>query len=147
MNYLRVLSGSSTTPLFATFILGMFWKKMTPAAGWIGLVSGTGTAIVVAILSEDALGGWSIGVIGLAGQGASFVAAGAAFVVNIAVSIVVSLVTQPKAESELRGLVYSSSPRRQTHDENEGTLAWWQRPTKLAGVSLAMVIVLIFSSW
>ena len=87
MTYLQVLFGFFNAPLFATFILGMFWKRMTAAAGWTGLVAGTAAAIFVAVLSEDALGGASVGVIGLSGQGASFVAAGAAFVVDILVSV------------------------------------------------------------
>ena len=36
MNYLQTLFGFFNAPLFATFILGMFWKRMTPTAGWIG---------------------------------------------------------------------------------------------------------------
>ncbi|MFL6135392.1 MAG: sodium:solute symporter family protein, partial [Nocardioidaceae bacterium] len=50
MNYLQTLFGFFNAPLFATFILGMFWKRMSAAAGWIGLVSGTLAAILVGIL-------------------------------------------------------------------------------------------------
>ena len=90
MNYLQTLFGFFNAPLFATFILGMFWKRMTATAGWIGLVSGTLAAVLVAFLSEDAFGSASTGVLHLGGQGASFVAAGAAFVVDIVVSVVVT---------------------------------------------------------
>ena len=89
----------------------------------------------------------SIGAIGLKGQGASFAAAGAAFVVDIAVSILVSLVTAPKPESQLRGLVYSLTPKKDFHDENEGSLAWYQKPNHLAGVALVMVIILNIVFW
>ncbi len=147
MNYLQTLFGFFNAPLFATFILGMFWKRMTPTAGWVGLVSGTGAAVLVGVLSQDALGSMSIGVIGLAGQGASFAAAGAAFVVDILVSVAVSTVTVPRPDSELRGLVYSLTPKADFHDANEGDLAWWQHPNKLAGVSLVMVIVLNIVFW
>ena len=62
MNYLQTLFGFFNAPLFATFILGMFWKRMTATAGWTGLVSGTLAAVLVGIASEDALGdlrqGW-----------------------------------------------------------------------------------------
>ena len=116
MDYLQTLFGFFNAPLFATFILGMFWKRMTPTAGWTGLVSGTLAAVLVGVLSKDALGPMSVGAVGLTGQGASFVAAGAAFFVDIAVSVGVSLVTRPKAESELRGLVYSLTPRKDFHD-------------------------------
>jgi SSS family solute:Na+ symporter len=147
MNYLQTLFGFFNAPLFATFILGMFWKKMSASAGWIGLVSGTAAAVVVGILSEDALGNLSTGALNLSGQGASFVAAGAAFVVDIVVSVAVTLVTRPREESELRGLVYSLTPREDFHDDNEGVLAWWQQPTKLAGVALVLVIILNIIFW
>ena len=140
MNYLQTLFGFFNAPLFATFILGMFWKRMTAAAGWVGLVSGTLTAVVVAVLSQDALGPMSIGVVNLSGQGASFVAAGAAFVVDILVSYVVTLQTQSRPESELRGLVYSLTPKEDIADLHVGH--WWESPTRLAGVSLVMVIAL-----
>src|SRR3546814_311238 len=39
MNYLQTLFGFFNAPLFATFILGMFWKRMTATAGWMGLVA------------------------------------------------------------------------------------------------------------
>lgn len=142
MDYLQTLFGFFNAPLFATFILGMFWKRMTATAGWVGLVSGTLAAVLVAILSEDALGGASIGVLNLSGQGASFVAAGAAFVVDIVVSIIVTGMTRPKPESELRGLVYSLTPREDFAEGETAATHWWMSPTKLAGVSLAMVIVL-----
>ena len=147
MNYLQTLFGFFNAPLFATFILGMFWKRMSPTAGWAGLVSGTLAAVFVGILSEDALGGLSIGAIGLSGQGASFVAAGAAFVVDILVSIGVTLVTKPKPESELRGLVYSLTPKADFHDENAGVLAWYQKPNTLAGLGLVIVIGLNVIFW
>lgn len=142
MDYLQTLFGFFNAPLFATFILGMFWKRMTATAGWTGLVSGTLAAVVVAILSEDALGGLSTGTIGLSGQGASFVAAGAAFAVDIAVSVAVTFATAPKPEKELVGLVYSLTPKEDLVDPDEGELPWWQSPVKLAGIGLVIVVVL-----
>jgi solute:Na+ symporter, SSS family len=147
MTYLQTLFGFFNAPLFATFILGMFWKKMTPTAGWTGLVSGTAAAVLVGILSKDALGSLSTGVIDLKSQGAAFAAAGAAFIVDIVVSVAVTMVTRPKPVSELRGLVWSETPRSDFHDPNEGELAWWQVPNKLAAVAGVMVIVLNIIFW
>jgi SSS family solute:Na+ symporter len=147
MDYLQTLFGFFNAPLFATFILGMFWKRMTPAAGWIGLVSGTLAAVLVGVLSQDALGGMSIGVLGLSGQGASFVAAGAAFVVDLVVSVLVSQVTAPKPETELKGLVYSLTPRSDFHDPHEGELAWYQQPVKLASVGAVLAVALNVIFW
>jgi len=144
MDYLQTLFGFFNAPLFATFILGMFWKRMTPTAGWVGLSAGTLSAVLVAFLSEDAFGTASLGVIPLSGQGAAFVAASAAFVVDIALSVVVSLMTEPKPASELRGLVYSETPREDLVDPEEQKLPWFRRTLPLAGVSLGLVIVLNF---
>ena len=135
MDYLQTLFGFFNAPLFATFILGMFWKRMTPTAGWVGLVSGTGAAVFVFLLNET-------GVLSLPGQGASFLAAGAAFVVDILVSVGVSQVTVPKPASELVGLVRSETPKEQITDPEAHLLPWYQAPTKLAGIALAMVVVL-----
>lgn len=142
MDYLQTLFGFFNAPLFATFILGMFWKRMTPTAGWTGLVSGTLSAVLVAFLSEDAFGSASLGVIPLGGQGAAFVAASTAFVVDIAVSVAVSMVTQPKPASELVGLVYSETPKEDRTDPLEHTYPWYRRTVPLAGLALAMVTVL-----
>jgi SSS family solute:Na+ symporter len=136
MDYLQQLFSFFNAPLFATFILGMFWKRMTATAGWIGLVSGTATAVGVFVLSEN-------GVINLPGQGASFVGAGAAFVVDIVISVVVSLVTIPKRDTELVGLVYSLTPKEQrTEVAVAGDGGWYRRPVLLAGISLTLTIVL-----
>jgi SSS family solute:Na+ symporter len=147
MDYLQTLFGFFNAPLFATFILGMFWKRMTPTAAWMGLVSGTLAAIAVGVLGTDVLGGLSTGVWSLSGQGASFTAAGAAFVVDILVSVVVTQVTRPREESELRGLVYSLTPKADFHDENEGVLAWYQTPNTLAGIGFVMVVILNIIFW
>ncbi len=145
MDYLQTLFGFFNAPLFATFILGMFWKRMTATAGWVGLSSGTVSAVLVALLSKDAFGSASLGVLPLTGQGASFVAASTAFIVDLIVSVVVSLVTAPKSASELRGLVYSETPKEDLRDPEEASLPWYQRTLPLAGIALVMVLVLNFA--
>ncbi|GAB3072982.1 MULTISPECIES: sodium:solute symporter family protein [unclassified Phycicoccus] len=145
MDYLQTLFGFFNAPLFATFILGMFWKRMTATAGWVGLSSGTISAVVVAFLSEDAFGSASLGVLGLSGQGASFVAASTAFVVDIVVSVLVTMVTEPKPASELKGLVYSETPKEDLRDPEEASQPWYQRTMPLAGIALLMVLVLNFA--
>jgi len=140
MTYLQTLFGFFNAPLFATFILGMFWKRMTATAGWAGLVAGTAAAIGVWVLSEDVLG-----VIGIGEQGGAFVAAGVAFGVDVVVSVLVSLVTAPKPESELEGLVYERTKSRASGDVS--SLPWFQQPTRLAGVGLGIVVVLNILFW
>ncbi|MFC2757851.1 sodium:solute symporter family protein [Propionibacterium acidifaciens] len=135
MDYLQTLFGFFNAPLFATFIVGMFWKRMTPAAGWSGLLAGTFSAIFVWALSQ-------VGVITLPGQGTAFVAASTGFVVDVLVSVIVSLCTKPKPVSELVGFVYSETPRSHFKDPEEASLPLLKRPVPLAIIALVLVIVL-----
>ena len=135
MDYLQTLFGFFNAPLFATFILGMFWKRMTATAGWTGLVAGTLSAIGIFILGET-------GVIDLPGQGVPFVAASAAFVVDIIVSVLVTMVTAPKPAAELVGLVYSETPKDVFHDPESAGKAWYYKPVPLATVALVLTIIL-----
>nr|WP_181407701.1 sodium:solute symporter family protein [Nocardioides sambongensis] len=142
MDYLQTLFGFFNAPLFATFILGMFWRRMTATAGWVGLVAGTLSAVLVAFLSEDAFGSLSLGVLPLSGQGAAFVSASVAFVVDIVLSVVVSLMTRPKPAEDLVGLVYSETPREMRTDPNEASRPWYQRTIPLASIAGVMVVIL-----
>ena len=142
MEYLQTLFSFFNAPLFATFILGMFWKRMTATAGWVGLVSGTLSAVIIAYLSEDAFGSLSQGVIPIAGQGAAFLAASTAFVVDISISVAVSIATKPKPVEELRGLVYSETPKEMRTDPNEASYPWYRRTVPMAALALVMVIAL-----
>lgn len=135
MDYLQTLFGFFNAPLFATFLLGMFWKRMTPTAGWVGLVSGTLAAIGVFILQKT-------GVIDLPGQGMAFVAASAAFVVDIVVSVLVSAVTKPKPESELAGYVYSLTDKATLRGEDDASAPWYSRPVPLGAAVLSTTVVL-----
>jgi SSS family solute:Na+ symporter len=138
MDYLQTLFGFFNAPLFATFILGMFWKRMTPTAAWVGLVFGTLSAVAVDRLA-------AAGVFELPGQGVAFLAASTAFVVDLVLSILVTLVTKPKPASELKGLVWSETPREDLVDPDEAAMPWYRRTLPLAGIALAMVIVLNFA--
>ena len=136
MDYLQQLFSFFNAPLFATFILGMFWKRMTPTAGWLGLVTGTLAAVAVFAASET-------GVLDLPGQGASFIGAGAAFVVDVVVSVAVSAVTRPKPDVELAGLVYSLTPKEARTASTSGEDAgWYRKPGLLAGIVLVITIIL-----
>ncbi|GAA1852339.1 sodium:solute symporter family transporter [Brevibacterium marinum] len=135
MDYLQTLFGFFNAPLFATFILGMFWKRMSAAAGWVGLVGGTLSAVVVFVLSET-------GVLDLPGQGTAFLAAITAFVVDIVLSVIVTFRTAPKPAHELRGLVYSETPKADFEDLNEPKPPIWKRPVPVAGLALVLVIIL-----
>ncbi len=148
MNYIQTLFGFFNAPLFATFILGLLWARMSPAAGWTAMVAGPAAAGVVGWLSQDTFGGLSIGVLPFAGQGASFVAAGAAFVASIVVGVLVTMLSRRfKSDSELRGLVWKLTPKEDISHTDEPGARWFQKPVPLAGVGLATVLVLNLLFW
>ena len=122
MTYLQTLFGFFNAPLFATFILGMFWKRMTPTAGWMGLVAGTASAVLVAYLSEDGFGSISTGTIAVSGQGAAFIAASTAFVVDIVLSIAVSLATKTEAGLRARGAGLLGDTQGAAHRPRRGVV-------------------------
>ncbi|MCU1661704.1 MAG: sodium solute transporter superfamily [Pseudonocardia sp.] len=134
MDYIQTLFSFFNAPLFAIFILGLFWKRMTGTAGWTGLIAGTVAAVTVDALVRSE-------VIAVSSQAGSFIGASAAFVVGIAVAVVVSTVTAPKPDAELVGLVWSLTPRdRMRTGEDEGS--WWQSPVVLGSIVIALTIVL-----
>ncbi|MBN9643281.1 sodium:solute symporter family protein [Corynebacterium mendelii] len=141
MDYLQTLFGFFNAPLFATFILGMFWRKMTPSAGWMSLVCGTLAAVIYWVISKFIITGDS-GVFNLTGQGTAFVAASLAFATAIVVAIVVSLFTTPKPRNELVGFVYSETPKEVRTDVLEASAPWYKRTVPLGMLCLAMVICL-----
>ena len=61
---------------------------------------------------------------------------------DVVVSVVVTMVSVPKPEKQLVGLVYSLTPKEDLVDPDEGSLPWYQSPVKLAGVGLVIVVVL-----
>jgi SSS family solute:Na+ symporter len=138
MNYIQALFSIFNAPLFATFIIGMFWKRMTPAAGLWGLVAGTVTAGVTWI-------GYKAGWFGFGSDlSESMWGAGLAFVVDAVVTVAVSLATRPKPVEQLQGLVWGmanvdDSVRRHEH--------WWESPRLMGGIVLGLGAVLTVVFW
>ena len=71
-------------------------------------------------------------------------AAATAFVVDIVVSVVVTLFTKPKPAHELKGLVYSETPKADLIDPEAAGLPFYRRPVPMASIALVMVIALNF---
>jgi SSS family solute:Na+ symporter len=144
MDALQLVFSIVNAPLFATFLLGMFWKRTTGHAAFTGLLSGTFAALIHhgLTLPTDAIpgihGGWITVVHRYPSDMAqNFWTAIFAFSVNLLITIAVSLVTTPRPEPELVGLVYSLTPKPvETH------LSWYQKPATLAIAVLAILIVL-----
>jgi solute:Na+ symporter, SSS family len=138
MDYIQSLFSFFNAPLFAIFILGLFWKRMTGTAGWTGLISGTIAAVIIDILVRT-------GVIDLSSQAGSFVGASAAFIVGVIVAVIVSLVTRPKPDSELVGLTWSlTSKEDRSHGPGGAATSVLTNPVALgAGVILLTIILYI----
>jgi SSS family solute:Na+ symporter len=104
MDFLQLIFGFVNAPLFATFLLGMFWKRSTGHGAFFGLLAGTGAAAATygLTLAEDK-GGWIANLHSFPSTMAqNFWIAIFAWSTCFVVTIVVSLATAPKAESELR---------------------------------------------
>ena len=148
MDFLQLVFAFVNAPLFATFLLGMFWKRTTGHAAFAGLLSGTLAAAFHhgLTLSQGAStgikGGWIAVIHSYPSEMAqNFWTAIWAWSICFLVTILLSLITKPREEKELVGLVYSLTERpREEH------LRWFQRPAYLglAVIVAALVLNIIF---
>ena len=142
MDTLQLVFSFVNAPLFATFLLGMFWKRTTGNGAFIGLISGTVAAIMhhgltLPLEAHPGIhGGW-IAVLHHypSDMAQNFWTAIWAFSTNFVVTIVISMFGAPRPESELVGLVYSLTPKPEM-----GHLPWWKRPEALAVLLIVMVV-------
>lgn len=142
MNYLQTLFSFFNVPLFVVFIIGMFWKRTTAAAGFWGLLSGTAAAMI------NYFWLYKQGVIGIpTDQGANFVSSIVAFVVGGVVMFVVTMFTKPKPVKQLAGLVYGTKSPGLMEPPAEGDDAWYRKPALLGwgAVILAALCYIPFS--
>ncbi len=138
MNYIQTLFSIFNAPLFATFIIAMFWRRATAWGGFFSLVAGTLAAYAVNRLNAY----HTIFHFGSA-LSASFWQAIIAFLVDAAVMILVSLVTKPKPTEELRGLVWGLTRAEEAEvNEDPRDKLWWRSPALLGGVAIALVVAL-----
>jgi len=114
----------------------MFWKRMTPWAGFFGLVTGTAAAIAAYYANKGGL--VNLG----SAQASAFWGAGIAFVADAVVSIGVSLFTTPKPVEELQGLVRGMANEEEHVARSES--AWYRRPGTLAAGALGLTAILSF---
>jgi solute:Na+ symporter, SSS family len=137
MNYVQLLFSYFNAPLFATFIIAMFWKRSTPWAGFWGMLAGMLGAFVTHEL-------YSWGTIDLGSQlAASFWGAIIAFLAVLAVTVGVSLVTQPKPDAELRGLVWGLTRTEEDPEEHDpADDVWYRSPWLLAAGAIVLIVIL-----
>jgi SSS family solute:Na+ symporter len=151
MDMLQLVFAFVNAPLFATFLLGMFWKRTTGHGAFFGLLSGTAAAALHHGLTLPAgavagvKGGWLATTpvhVYPSEMAQNFWAAIFAWTACFVVTILVSVATKPRNEEELKGLVYSLTPRQQ--QEN---VAWYKRPAFLGICVLAATAILNIIFW
>jgi SSS family solute:Na+ symporter len=144
MDVLQLVFAFVNAPLLATFLLGMFWKRATGHGAFSGLVAGTVAAALHHGLTlpvgaaAGVKGGW-LGIVATypSEMAQNFWTAIDAWTVCFVGTIAVSLATKPRADSELRGLVYSLTDR--PRDEQ---LPWPRRPAVLGAIVVAASVLL-----
>ena len=138
MDFLQLVFGFVNAPLFATFLLGMFWKRTTGHGAFTGLLAGTAAAAATHGLTvAENKGGWLGSVVHTfpSTMAQNFWIAIFAWSTCFLITIMTSTLSQPKPESELHNLVYGL-----TDIPHEGGLPWYKRPLPLAGVvTIALV--------
>jgi solute:Na+ symporter, SSS family len=144
MDYVQALFSFFIAPLFGTVLLGMLWKRASPAGGFWGLAAGTASSIGMwAWVKLDPTALKYVAMSPNAKDMAeNMFRALWSWIVCVIVTVVVSLMTRPKPESELTNLVYGC-----TMIPSEGHLPVWQRPIFWAGVVAAAFIALNIIFW
>jgi SSS family solute:Na+ symporter len=151
MDMLQLVFAFVNAPLFATFLLGMFWRRTTGHGAFVGLVSGTAAAAIHhgLTLPHGAVAGLKGAFLGgplhtyPSEMAQNFWTAIVAWTACFTVTLVVSLLTpRTKSDEELQGLVYSLTPR--IKDEH---LPWYGRPATLGAAVLGLTLLLNILFW
>jgi SSS family solute:Na+ symporter len=142
MDYIQALASFFNAPLFAIFIFGLFYRKMTGTAGWTALLGGVASAVLVDLLVRA-------DIINVSSQAGSFLGASAAFVVAVAIALVVSQFTPGKTDEELSGLTWATSTPVQ---KGRGPVAaadagWYKNPVIMGTIVLIITLVLYIIWW
>ena len=144
MDYVQALFSFFIAPLFGTVLLGMLWRRATPAGGFWGLLAGTASSIGMWLWVK--LDPSALAVIALSAKARDMAEnmyrALWSWIICVVVTVVVSLLTRPKAEAEMEGLVYGL-----TKLPSEAHLPLWKRPIFWAAAVAAVFVVLNVAFW
>ena len=144
MDYVQALFSFFIAPLFGTVILGMLWKRATPAGGFWGLLAGTASSI--GMWAWVKLSPGAIAYVALSSHASDMAQnmyrALWSWIVCVAVTVVVSLFTKAKPESELEGLVYGA-----TRIPSEQQIPLIHRPSFWAVVVAVVFLALNYYFW
>ena len=155
MDMLQLVFGFVNAPLFATFLLGMFWRRTTGHGAFFGLLGGTtGAAIFHGLaLTEGAKigikGGWLAHALSTktimfsSEMGQNFWMAIVAWTSCFVLTILISLATKRnKTDEQLKGLVYALTPKPETAHE-----PWYKQPVTVGILVLLATIALNIIFW
>jgi len=144
MDYVQALFGFFIAPLFGTVLLGMLWKRVTRAAGFWGLLAGVVSSVSMFTLMK--LDQRWVSVFALSpyakGLAQAMYQALWSCVTCVVVTVFVTLVTKPRPDEELRGLVYSL-----TDVPQEQHTSLLQRPAFWGAIALVIFVVLQIIFW
>jgi solute:Na+ symporter, SSS family len=144
MDYVQALFSIFIAPLFGTVLLGMLWKRATPQAGFWGLLAGTLSSIVMFLWVE--FDHSALRYIALSPRAKDMAEnmyrALWSWIICVLVTVLVSIRTKPKRESELVGLVYGA-----TQVPSEGSLPFYHRPLFWAGFVITVFIIVNVIFW
>ncbi|RQW96645.1 sodium:solute symporter family protein [Micromonospora inaquosa] len=132
MNYIQALFSVFNAPLFATFIIGMFWKRMSALAGFWSLLLGTLVSLSLYLLYKGGVVDFN------SDLEESFWGAGLAFVTAVVVAAIITPLTSPKRDEELRGLVYGMGGVDLKGDVLAGDAVWYRSPVLLGLIAVAL---------
>jgi SSS family solute:Na+ symporter len=144
MDYVQALFSFFIAPLFGTVLLGMLWKRASPAGGFWGLLAGTLSSVGMWLWVK--LDPSALGIIALSSKAKDMAEnmyrALWSWIICVLVTVLVSFATRPKPESQLAGLVYGC-----TEVPSEHELRLTQRPIFWAGVVCAVFLLLNVIFW
>jgi solute:Na+ symporter, SSS family len=144
MDFLQLVFGFVNAPLFATFLLGMFWKRATGDGAFWGLLAGTsGAFLTYALTVAEQQGGWFGNLHEFPSTMAqSFWVAIFGWSICLVITLLVSMITRPKPQAELHNLVYGV-----TEIPREENAPWYKRPGPLAILVIAVLVIMNILFW
>jgi SSS family solute:Na+ symporter len=150
MDIIQLVFGFVNAPIFATMLLGMFWRRATGTGAFLGLLGGISSSAVFHALTiaEGNVPGLKGGYVHVLHEFPSEMAqnfwlASFAFCACFILTVIISLATsRTKNDEQLKGLVYSLTPKIVDHD-----VPVWQRPAVVGTVLLAACVILNFIFW
>jgi SSS family solute:Na+ symporter len=147
MDYIQAIFSWVNAPLFATMLLGMFWRRTTSAGAFWGLVGGMLTSFSIFL-------GFKLGWFGPdmarlltftdnpSDMARNLMQASWAWGVCFVLTVAISLVTKPRPSEELEGLV-----KGLTKVSKDTAVAWFGRPLVWAAIALAILVTLNLRFW